>query len=126
MGGKMEEDVADHYKQIIRVQDTELREVRKENEHLRGEVEAFMRRALQAKSVALVEKMNALQLENEALHTEVVELTQESVDTTARLELERSQLRTAVVELEQQVQSMAVGYEQMERTSEELSRENAD
>merc|ERR1712110_525937 len=61
-GGKMEEDVADHYKQIIRVQDTELREVRKENEHLRGEVEAFMNRVLQAKSVALADKTTAMEV----------------------------------------------------------------
>eukprot|EP00927_Polykrikos_kofoidii_P076833 TRINITY_DN73858_c0_g1_i1.p1 TRINITY_DN73858_c0_g1~~TRINITY_DN73858_c0_g1_i1.p1 ORF type:complete len:995 (-),score=205.72 TRINITY_DN73858_c0_g1_i1:64-3048(-) len=125
-GSALSEDVADHYKQLIRVQDVELREVRKENEHLRSEVEAFMRRALQAKSVALVEKMNAMEKENEALQTEVGQLFQEKEERDARYEEESGRLRAAVCELEQQLQSMAVGYEQVERTSESLARDNAE
>eukprot|EP00929_Paragymnodinium_shiwhaense_P092910 TRINITY_DN52942_c0_g1_i1.p1 TRINITY_DN52942_c0_g1~~TRINITY_DN52942_c0_g1_i1.p1 ORF type:complete len:930 (+),score=251.88 TRINITY_DN52942_c0_g1_i1:120-2909(+) len=123
-GAALSEDVADHYKQLIRVQDEELREVRKENEHLRGEVEAFMRKALQAKSAAMVEKMDALELENDALHTEVAQLLKETEDRDAAYERERGELRGAVVSLEQQLEAMAVGYEQVERTSEALAREN--
>lgn len=120
------EDIADHYKQIIRVQDAELSEVRKENDHLRGEVEAFMRRGLQAKSSVLAEKMVALQGENEALHSEVILLEQDVAARDAGLARDRLQLRTAVNDLEQQLQSMAVGYEQLECASEASSREVAD
>jgi len=124
-GASLAEDVADEYKQLIRVQDSELREVRRENEQLRVEVEAFMRKSLQASSFAIVDKTNAMQLENEALHEEVAQLTQEVEERSSRLEHERQQLRGTVSELEQQLQSMAIGYEQVERTSEALTRDNA-
>jgi len=124
-GGTLSEDVADDYKQLIRVTDSQLREVRGENELLRAEVEAFMQRSLQASSFATVEKVNALQQENEALHTEVEQLTQEVDERTARFDHERQQLRASVQELEQQLQSMAVWYEQVERNSQSQVRENA-
>lgn len=123
-GAALSEDVADHYKQLIRVQDTALREVRRENEQLRGEVEAFMQRSLQASSFALVDKMTAMQLENEALHAEVEQLLNEAEERQKRADRERKQLRLVVTELEQQLQSMALGYEQVERTSEALAQEN--
>ncbi|CAK0866791.1 unnamed protein product, partial [Prorocentrum cordatum] len=85
----LSEDVADHYKQLIRVQDSELREVRKENEGLRSEVEAFMRRALQASSAALAEKTAALQEENAALHAELDQLTEEAEVQAQRSRRER-------------------------------------
>jgi len=123
-GAALSEDVADHYKQLIRVQDSDLREVRRENEQLRGEVEAFMQRSLQASSFALVDKMTAMQLENEALHAEVEQLLNEAEERQKRTDRERKQLRLVVTELEQQLQSMALGYEQVERTSEVLAQEN--
>lgn len=117
----LSDDIADHYKQLIRVQDTELREVRRENEQLRAEVEAFMRRSLGAGSFALVDKSAALQEENEALHEELEQLQKEVEDVRGHSERERSQLRAAISELEQQLKSMAVGYEQVERSNAELS-----
>jgi len=125
-GAALSEDVADHYKQLIRVQDSDLREVRKENEHLRREVESFMQRSLQASSAALVEKMEAVQAENDALHTEVEQLSSEREEQSRCLEEERRRFRNSVHELEQQLHSVAVGYEQVERGSEALSRENAE
>jgi len=121
--GSMAEDVADQYKQLIRVQDEKFREVQKENEGLRAEVEAFMRRSLQASSAALVGKMDSLRMENEALHAEVAQLEQESTERSTRLEQELQRSRSYILELEQQRQSMAVGYEQVERTSEALRAE---
>merc|ERR1711972_227876 len=55
----------------------------------------------------------------------VVELSREVEETGQRLDFERRQLRGQVIELEQQLQSMAMGYEQVERTSEQLAREGA-
>merc|ERR1711972_865112 len=55
----------------------------------------------------------------------VVELSREVEETGQRLDFERGQLRGQVTELEQQLQSMAMGYEQVERTSEQLAREGA-
>merc|ERR1712129_393501 len=86
-----------------------------------GEVEAFMQRSLQASSFALVDKMTAMQLENEALHAEVEQLLNEAEERQKRTDRERKQLRLVVSELEQQLQSMALGYEQVERTSEVLA-----
>jgi len=84
-----------------------------------------MQRSLQASSFAVVDKVGALQKENEALHTEVEQLSQELDERNAHFEHERRQLRTSISELEQQLHSMAVGYEQVEQTSENLVRENA-
>merc|ERR1712194_915211 len=67
--------------------------------------------------------MDALKLENEALHKEVAELEEEGSSRMARLECELRQCRSYVTELEQQRQSMVVGYEQVERTSDALRRE---
>merc|ERR1719384_2091400 len=87
-GAAAHEDIADQYKQLIRVQDEKFREAQKENEGLRAEVEAFMRRSLQASSTALAGKMEALRMENEALHVEVAQLEQESNERSSRLEQE--------------------------------------
>mmetsp|Transcript_158485 Transcript_158485/g.508418 ORF Transcript_158485/g.508418 Transcript_158485/m.508418 type:complete len:956 (-) Transcript_158485:61-2928(-) len=122
-GSALAEDVADQYKQLIRVQDAKFREVQNENEQLRSEVETFMSRSLQASSEALLEKMEALRMENEALHKEVAQLEEEGSDRIVRLERELRQSRSYICELEQQRQSMAVGYEQVERSSEALRRE---
>eukprot|EP00931_Biecheleriopsis_adriatica_P116578 TRINITY_DN92206_c0_g1_i1.p1 TRINITY_DN92206_c0_g1~~TRINITY_DN92206_c0_g1_i1.p1 ORF type:complete len:872 (+),score=244.38 TRINITY_DN92206_c0_g1_i1:29-2617(+) len=116
----LSEDVADHYKQLIRVQDTELREVRHENEQLRSEVEAFMTRTLKAGSMALADKADALDMENKALHTEVEQLQAELEQRSSRLEGERNKLRAMVTELELQLQSMAVSYGQVEQNNAEL------
>lgn len=125
-GSALAEDVADQYKQLIRVQDEKFREVQRENEQLRAEVEAFMRRSLQASSEALLEKMEALKLENEALHREVVQLEEEGSERILRLEREVRQGRGYILELEQQRQSMVLGYEQIERTSDAFRREVED
>lgn len=114
----LSEDVADQYKQLIRVQDEKFREIQKENESLRGEVGAFMRRTLQASSLALVEKVSALRLENDALQREMAQLEEENSQTVARLEHQLHHCRAYVCELEQQHHSMAVGYEQIERDAE--------
>lgn len=119
-GGGLSEDVAEHYKQLIRVQDADLREVRHENEQLRSEVEAFMKRTLKASSAALADKADALEMENKALHLEVNELQQELDQRVDRLEQERQKLRVAVSELELQLQSMAVSYGQVEQNNAEL------
>jgi len=119
-GGGLSEDVAEHYKQLIRVQDADLREVRHENEQLRSEVEAFMNRTLKASSAALADKADALEMENKALHLEVNELQQELDQRVGRLEQERHKLRVAVSELELQLQSMAVSYGQVEQNNAEL------
>ncbi|CAE7865662.1 unnamed protein product, partial [Symbiodinium necroappetens] len=119
-GGGLSEDVAEHYKQLIRVQDADLREVRHENEQLRSEVEAFMKRTLKASSAALADKADALEMENKALHLEVNELQQELDQRVGRLEQERQKLRVAVSELELQLQSMAVSYGQVEQNNAEL------
>jgi len=124
-GAPLMEDVADHYKQLIKVQDSDLQEVRKENEQLRKEVEAFMLRSQQASSIALAEKMEAMQAENDALHCEVGDLTEELHKQKSQLEAERLRLRVSVSDLEKQLQAVAVGYEQVERQSDILSRENA-
>merc|ERR1712151_1077547 len=124
-GSALSEDVADQYKQLIRVQDEKFREVQRENEGLRAEVEAFMRRSLQASSAALIGKMDALKMENQALHTEVAQLEQEAAAGTARLEQELQRSRAYICELEQQRQSMAIGYEQVERTSAAMQAEVA-
>lgn len=121
----LSEDVADHYKQLIRVQDTELREVRKENEHLRREVEAFMVRSLHASSVALTEKAEALERENELLHTEVGQLQEELDERGFQLEHERCQSRSVIAELERELHSVAVGYEQVEQASAAQAKEAA-
>jgi len=84
-----------------------------------------MRRSLQASSTALPEKMEAMQVENEALHVEVTDLKTELRQQQARFEAEHRRLRTYVCELEQQLQSVVTSYEQVERQSESLSRENA-
>lgn len=123
--GALSEDVADHYKQIIRVQDTELREVRKENEHLRREVENFMVRSLHASSAALSEKANALQAETEALHVEVGQLQEELEEQSRNLEHERRSSRAHVAELERELHSVAVGYEQVEQASAAHAKETA-
>eukprot|EP00928_Gymnodinium_smaydae_P075633 TRINITY_DN5863_c0_g3_i1.p1 TRINITY_DN5863_c0_g3~~TRINITY_DN5863_c0_g3_i1.p1 ORF type:complete len:1022 (-),score=244.12 TRINITY_DN5863_c0_g3_i1:387-3410(-) len=125
-GAALSEDVADHYKQLIRVQDSELREVRKENEHLRGEVETFMRRALQAKSFAVADTLEAVRLENEALHTEVHQLTQEVATKEASLEEAKNHFRGMVCDMEQQLQSIAVAYEQLDMSAEATTQENAE
>merc|ERR1712073_69946 len=65
-----------------------------------------------------------MQLENEALHEEVEQLLNEAEQRQKRADSERKQLRLVVTELEQQLQSMALGYEQVERTSEALAQEN--
>ncbi|CAE8594943.1 unnamed protein product, partial [Polarella glacialis] len=119
-GAALSEDVADHYKQLIRVQDTELREVRHENEQLRAEVETFMVRSLRAGSAALADKADALETENEALRTESEQLQNEMDERVSRLERERKQLRATVSELELQLQAMAVGYGQVELSNTEL------
>lgn len=119
-GSGLSEDVADHYKQLIRVQDEELREVRHENEQLRSEVEAFMTRSLKASSAALADKADALETENKALHLEVEQLQSRRDQEVSRLETERNKLRMAVSELELQLQSMAVSYGQVEQNNAEL------
>lgn len=118
--GALNEDVADHYKQLIRVQDSELREVRHENEQLRAEVEAFMRRSLQASSTALADKADMLEQENEALRTEVEQIQAEMNTRVGRLKHERRLLQANVLELELQLQSMVVGYGQVEQSNAEL------
>lgn len=123
--GALSEDVADHYKQIIRVQDSELREVRKENEHLRREVENFMVRSLQASSAALSDKAEALQSENQALHTEVAQLQDELEEQSRTLEHERRASRAHIAELERELHSVAVGYEQVEQASAAAAKETA-
>merc|ERR1712013_26607 len=85
-----------------------------------------MARSLQASSIALAEKMDAMRAENEALHIEVADLTDEMAKQQARLEAEARRLRGSVCELEQQLQSVAIGYEQIERQSQGLSRQNAE
>jgi len=124
--GTLSADVADHYKQLIRVQDQDFREVQRENEHLRREVEGFMKRSLQASSIALVEKMEALQNENDALHEEVEQLTDKGERQEHQLADERDQARRIVGELEQQLQSVAVGYEQVEQKLAAMNRENSE
>ena len=119
-GNGLSEDVAEHYKQLIRVQDAELREVRHENEQLRAEVEAFMTRSLKASSAALADKADALEMENKALHLEVEQLQSKRDEEVSRLEKERNKLRAAVSELELQLQSMAVSYGQVEQNNAEL------
>jgi len=119
-GNGLSEDVAEHYKQLIRVQDAELREVRHENEQLRSEVEAFMTRSLKASSAALADKADALEMENKALHLEVEQLQSKRDEEVSRLEKERNKLRAAVSELELQLQSMAVSYGQVEQNNAEL------
>merc|ERR1712070_108260 len=84
-----------------------------------------MRRSLQASSSALPEKIEAMQLENDSLHTEVVDLKAELQRQQTRFEAEQRRIRTSVVELEQQLQSVAISYEQVERQADTLSRENA-
>merc|ERR1711879_696799 len=91
-----------------------------ENKQLRAEVEAFMQKSLQASSFALVEKMTAMQLENDSLHSEVEQLSHQVEEHASRLERDRQQFYTTVSEMEQQLQSMAVGYEQVEQTAEKL------
>lgn len=119
-GSGLSEDVAEHYKQLIRVQDEELREVRHENEQLRSEVEAFMTRSLKASSAALADKADALEMENKALHLEVEQLQSKRDEEVGRLENERNKLRAAVSELELQLQSMAISYGQVEQNNAEL------
>lgn len=125
-GAPLSEDITDHYKKLIRVQDAELNEVRKENEQLRKEVEAFMLRSVQASSVALLEKMDALQAENEVLHLEVGQLTQDLNHRDGELESCRLQFRSSVRDIEHQLESVAMGYEQVEQTSAGLHRENGE
>merc|ERR1712060_490733 len=62
--------------------------------------------------------------ENEALHTEVAQLTQQVRDHDSRQERDRHHFCMTISEMEQQLQSMAVGYEQVEQASEMLKRDN--
>merc|ERR1712129_575591 len=68
--------------------------------------------------------MEVTQTENDALHTEVADLTEDLRQQQELLQAERRRLRASVVEQEQQLQSVAIGYEQVERQSEVLMREN--
>lgn len=124
-GGSLAEDVADQYKQLIRVQDDRFQQVQHENEQLRSEVEAFMRRSLQASSQALPDKIAAMRLENDALHKEVLQLEERCGERVSRLERELQQSRLYIRELEHQRQAVAVGYEQVEKTCETLRCELA-
>merc|ERR1712232_1365796 len=66
----------------------------------------------------------AIEAENEALHAEVAQLEREVWERDARIENDQRRLRATVGDLEQQLQAMAVGYEQVERASEASMREN--
>mmetsp|Transcript_33378 Transcript_33378/g.49614 ORF Transcript_33378/g.49614 Transcript_33378/m.49614 type:complete len:206 (+) Transcript_33378:1-618(+) len=117
------DDVADQYKQLIRVQDEKFREVQRENEQLRNEVESFMSRSLKASSVVAADKMEALKEENAALHDEVQHLEKEAATKVLRYERELKRSRQKVAELEGQRQSMLVSYDQLERTVDALRKE---
>merc|ERR1712194_787204 len=65
-----------------------------------------------------------MQLENDALHTEVAQLTRQVEQQCSQLDLDRKQFFVTVSEMEQQLQSMAVGYLQVEQTAEVLKRDN--
>lgn len=122
--GSLNEDIADQYRQLIRVQDEDLQEVKRENEGLRKEVETFMARSLQASSMALAEKVESMEIENQALHEEVGELTAEVAEQKKRFEVETRRLRSQVRELEQQLQSVVIAYDQVERQSQSLVHQN--
>lgn len=110
-------DIADHYKMLIRDSDTNLQEVRKQNEHLHREVEAFKLRSMNAATAAVSTKVDATQGENERLHAEVSQLTKELEDLGRQLGDERSEARSNVSELERQLQAVATGYEEVEKAS---------
>merc|ERR1712157_611678 len=65
-----------------------------------------------------------MRAENEALHCEVADLTKEITRQRARLEAENKHLRACACELEQQLQSVAMGYEQVDRQYQVLAKEN--
>jgi len=83
-----------------------------------------MRRSLQATSAALVEKTDAIQIENSALHLERAELEAEMQQQQKRFESEHRRLSSCLCELQQQLQSVGISYEQVERQSCTLTQEN--
>merc|ERR1711924_125418 len=100
-----------------------LIEERAKNERLRKEGEVCMFRSLQAASTVLADKAAALDEENAVLHAEVEQLTEEIEVRGQEVDAERIRTRSTIERLQEELRSLAIGYEQVERGYLEQNRE---
>ncbi|CEM25445.1 unnamed protein product [Vitrella brassicaformis CCMP3155] len=113
-GSIVSTDVAEHYKDLIKMQDNELRALKADNEKLRQEVAEYAKRSIAADSALLVVKLDALTEECKRLRQEVDTLTVESSRKEAALSTERQSNRVKITEMEKQLEALVVAYDALE------------
>eukprot|EP00921_Rhytidocystis_pertsovi_P017297 GHVQ01027175.1.p1 GENE.GHVQ01027175.1~~GHVQ01027175.1.p1 ORF type:complete len:1344 (+),score=205.90 GHVQ01027175.1:134-4165(+) len=118
-------DVAQHYKDLIMMQDKELDELREDNRKFRKELETLHRTAVTAESCMLATKAAALQAECSALRTEVDTLVVDNSHQSYKLSVERQFYQGRVRQLTQQLESMVLAYQQLEESYQCVEEEMA-
>ncbi|CAE7655270.1 imp4 [Symbiodinium sp. CCMP2456] len=116
----MAEDVAEHFKDLIKMQDKELRSLRAEVQQLKEENTELRKLTTDEDKTLLLWKVGALTKQCEALQaqSDLLQASRGSVEV-ARLR-ERQRQRTVRQELEQQLQVLALALDEAEARKEPL------
>ncbi|CAE7267416.1 unnamed protein product [Symbiodinium pilosum] len=119
----MAEDVAEHFKDLIKMQDKELRSLRAEVQQLKGENSELRKLTTDEDKTILLWKVGALTKQCKALQAQcdLLQASRGSVEV-ARLR-ERQLQRAQRQELEQQLSVLALALDEAESQKEKLIKE---